>query len=252
MEMVSREDGSRQHSEQVQPLCCVGVLVTCPCELMGLPLGASVGGDAWNLDADEGSAPTCTYRASQERLACGGAPALPTAGLPRVLWGQREEVGYRGLSFPLFALFYRSTNISRLIPCEDPIPWGGEVQVEEQVWGYAQPRGPWLPAENRVRGTRHSAPGTSGARAAAGFQQRRAWSCVAGDGLRAALGPQLPAAAAAQREGAARGGAPRDPGALSAPIGVRAPPTRFIHHSVRQRKNKEQRKRISLPRVFCC
>lgn len=140
--MVSREDGSGQRSEQVQPLCCVGVLVTCPCELVGLPLGASVGGDAWNLDADEGSAPTCTYRASQERLACGGAPALPTAGLPRVLWGQQEEVGYRGLSFPLFALFYRSTNISSLIPCEDSIPWGGEVQVEEQVWGDAQPRGP--------------------------------------------------------------------------------------------------------------
>lgn len=120
--------------------------------------------------------------------------------------------------------------------------------------------GPWLPAENRVRGTRHSAPGTAGARAATSSQQHRAWSCVAGDGLRAALGPQLPAAAAAQREGAAGGGAPRDPGASSASVCPSRRASLSLHALavprntsviqgtvVRQSKNKAQRKRTSLP-----
>lgn len=46
------------------------------------------------------------------------------------------------------------------------------------------------------------------------FWRHWVWSCVAGDDLRAALGPHLPAPAAAQGEDAARGGAPGNPGAL--------------------------------------
>lgn len=178
--------------------------------------------------------------------------------------------------FLCLLFFHRScsTTISRSIPCEASVPWGGEVQVEEQMWGDARPRGPSalfptsqpetvgprLPAENRVRASPQR-PWDSGSRATVGFQQRRAWSCVAGDGLRAALGPQLPAAAAAQGEGAARGGAPRDPGASAASVrragGPRSLHTRSLSLEapplpvtvVRQRKNKERRERISLPRA---